>query len=55
MFISRRKYKLEKQQFKERIDQLEQLIGKDEHEYTRVKAERIADGNGYGELNEDLL
>ncbi len=54
MIINRRKYELEKQWFEERIDQLEWLICKDEHEYIKVKAKKVADGNGYGDLYHDV-
>lgn len=46
MFVNRREYELEKQWFEERIDQLEWLICKDEHKYVKVKAKKIANGNG---------
>lgn len=39
MIINRRKYELEKQWFEERIDQLEWIICKDEHEWLRIEKE----------------
>ena len=50
MLISKRKYELEKQRMEQRIDDLEWLICKGEHEFVKVKCKLIADGQGYGDL-----
>ena len=50
MFINRRKYELEKQWLEERIDQLEWLICRGEHDYIQIDVKTIADGCGYGDL-----